>query len=65
MKADADVPRILRMDGVDSFCLDEANKEKISISDIIEKYGRDNSWSHTIINSKSNSATYMSVTWRG
>jgi quercetin dioxygenase-like cupin family protein len=59
MKADADVPRILKMDGIGSFCLDKANEEVVSIPDIIERYGRDISWSHTLINSQSNSATLI------
>ena len=40
MKADADVPRILKMDGVSSFCLDQTNKETANIHEIIERYGR-------------------------
>ena len=59
MKADADVSRILKMDGVGSSCLDQANEEIVSIPEIIERYGRDSSWSHTVINSKSNSATLI------
>ncbi len=59
MKADADVPRILQMDGVSSFCLDQANEEIVSIQGIIELNGRDSSWSHTLINSQSNSATLI------
>lgn len=35
MKADADVPRILKMDGVGSSCLDQANEEIVSIPEII------------------------------
>jgi quercetin dioxygenase-like cupin family protein len=59
MKADADVSRILKMDGVGSSCLDQANEEIVNIPEIIERYGRDSSWSHTVINSKSNSATLI------
>jgi len=59
MKDDADVPRILKMDGVSSFCLDQANREILSIPEIVDRYGRDSSWSHTIINSQSNSATLI------
>jgi mannose-6-phosphate isomerase-like protein (cupin superfamily) len=59
MKADADVSRILKMDGVGSSCLNQANEEIVSIPEIIERYGRDSSWSHTVINSKSNSATLI------
>ena len=59
MKADADVSRILKMDGVGSSCLDQANEEIVNIPEIIERYGRDSSWSHTLINSQSNSATLI------
>ena len=59
MKSDADVPRILKMDGVSSFCFDQTNKETANIQEIIERYGRDCSWSHTLINSPSNSATLI------
>ena len=59
MKSDADVPRILKMDGVDKFCLDQANKEIVSIPELIKLNGRESSWSHTIINTPSNSATLI------
>lgn len=59
MKADADVPRILKMDGVNRFCMDEANQELVHIPDIIAYYGLGSSWSHTVINSESNSATLI------
>ena len=59
MKADADVSRILKMDGVGSSCLNQANEEIVSIPEIIERYGREKSWSHTVINSLSNSATLI------
>lgn len=59
MKRDADVPRILKMDGVGSNCLTEANRPVVHIPDLIRKYGRKKSWSHTVVNSKSNSATLI------
>ncbi len=59
MKADANVPRILEMDGIKNFTGDEANQEVVSIPEIIEKYGRSSSWSHTVVNSESNSATLI------
>lgn len=57
--ADADVPTILKMDGVSRFVLDEANQEVVCLADLIKKYGRASSWSHTVINSASNSATLI------
>lgn len=59
MKSDADVPTILQMDGVSSMCLDKANQEIVSIEAIINSYGTDKSWSHTVINSPSNSSTLI------
>ena len=56
---DADVNRILSDDGVNSINLSEANKEQINISKLIENNGSDVSWSHTVINSPSNSATLI------
>ena len=57
--ADANVKRILSGDGVISNNQDEANKEKVMLSEIIKKNGREQSWSHTVINSSSNSATLI------
>ena len=34
-------------------------KESVNINELIKKYGREQSWSHTIINSESNSATLI------
>jgi quercetin dioxygenase-like cupin family protein len=59
MKSDADVARILEMDGINNFNMDDANQEVINISDIFQKYNLDDSWSHTLINTKSNSATII------
>ncbi len=59
MKSDADVHRILGMDGVKSLNLDEANQEVANIEEIFERYGFESSWSHTLVNSKSNSATLI------
>lgn len=59
MKADANVERILSMDGVSHFVAGSANQEVADIPALIEKYGRDRSWSHTVINSPSNSATLI------
>ena len=59
MKSDADVARILKMDGVSTSIYENANQEVAAIPTIIEKYGRETSWSHTVVNSKSNSATLI------
>ena len=59
LKSDANVPQILKMDGVSNIILDQSNKEAVSLPDLIKKYGTNNSWSHTLINSQSNSATLI------
>ena len=59
MKSDANVERILKMDGVEQFSPDQANQETAHIPQIIENYGRNSSWSHTVVNSPSNSATLI------
>ena len=59
LKSDSDVPQILRMDGVSSVVLDQCNRESVRLQDLIAKYGTDSSWSHTVVNSKSNSATLI------
>lgn len=59
LKSDADVPQILKMDGVSNIILDQSNKEVTYLPDLIKKYGTNNSWSHTLINSQSNSATLI------
>ena len=59
LTSDADVPQILKMDGISNLVLDESNKEVTSIPELIKKYGSLNSWSHTLINSQSNSATLI------
>ena len=56
---DANVARILDGDGVSFNNQDSFNQEKVSIVSLIEKYGRKKSWSHTVINSPSNSATLI------
>jgi quercetin dioxygenase-like cupin family protein len=59
MMEDFLVERILQMDGVDKFCMDKANQELVHVPDIISQYGLKKSWSHTVINSKSNSSTLI------
>ena len=59
LKSDADVPQILKMDGVSNIILDQSNKEVVNVPELIIKYGTNSSWSHTLINSLSNSATLI------
>ena len=56
---DADRLRILLDDGVDNNTMHEFNKERVSIDGIIASNPEDSCWSHTLINSKSNSATLI------
>ena len=59
MKSDADVPNILKYDGVTNSIFDNANQEVVNIPRLIEKYGLKSSWSHTLVNTESNSATLI------
>jgi len=59
MRADTNVPRILRQDGVETSVFDNANREVVSIREIIDRFESNTSWSHTVINSDSNSATLI------
>ena len=59
MKADANVPNILKKDGISLSFFDAANQEVLDLKNLIDKYGRDKSWSHTVIDTKSNSATLI------
>tara|TARA_Y100001970_G_scaffold2704_1_gene3167 strand:+ start:19148 stop:20296 length:1149 start_codon:yes stop_codon:yes gene_type:complete len=56
---DADRERILIEDGVKSNQMFDFNKEKVLIKDIINANSKTESWSHTVINSPSNSATLI------
>ena len=56
---DANVARILDGDGVSFNNQDSFNMEKVSINDIIQNNSKTESWSHTVINSPSNSATLI------
>jgi len=58
-KADADVPNILKKDGIYKTEFDMANKETTHIPDLLKKYGLKSSWSHTLVNTESNSATLI------
>ena len=56
---DADRERILIEDGVSDNNMFNYNKEKVSIDDIINSNPDNKSWSHTVVNSLSNSATLI------
>ena len=56
---DADVKNILKSDGVINNTQDLANKEINTIDMIIQTKPKNQSWSHTVINSDSNSATLI------
>ena len=56
---DSTVSEILKMDGVINNKQSEINKETVSIDDIVKSKPIKESWSHTLINSDSNSATLI------
>lgn len=56
---DADRERILGADGVQTNIMDNFNKELTQIDNIISEMGRNKSWSYTVVNSPSNSATLI------
>ncbi len=55
----SNVGKILKDDGVAMNILEDFNKEKKSVIDIIKKQPKNKSWSYRLINSKSNSATLI------
>ena len=57
--ADADRKRILQQDGVMLNIMDEFNKEISQVNGIIDKYGRESSWSYTLVNSPSTCGTLI------
>ena len=57
--ADADRERILNEDGVNNNILDDFNKEIAHVNEIIDKNGKDTSWSHTLVNSPSTCSTLI------
>ena len=59
MKIDKDVPKILKNDGIKFSVFDQPNQDSINIPDLILKYGRSSSWSHSLIDTESNSATLI------
>jgi CMP-N,N'-diacetyllegionaminic acid synthase len=56
---DADRLQVLLDDGVTNNTMYEYNKERVSIDELINSNPSDRCWSHTLINSKSNSATLI------
>jgi CMP-N-acetylneuraminic acid synthetase/quercetin dioxygenase-like cupin family protein len=56
---DADRERILLADGVVNNTMNQYNKEIASLKEIILSNPKDKSWSHTLVNSPSNSATLI------
>jgi quercetin dioxygenase-like cupin family protein len=56
---DADRLRVLLGDGVTNNTMHEYNKERVSIDEIIATNPIESCWSHTLVNSKSNSATLI------
>ena len=54
-----DRENILVKDGVYNNTMGDYNKEIASVDEIIEKNGRMTSWSHTLVNTESNSATLI------
>lgn len=57
--ADSDRQRILEEDGVMKNIMDKYNKEIADVNSIIEKYGRESSWSYTLVNSPSTCGTLI------
>jgi len=57
--ADANVPEILKADGVEINIMDEHNKLIVKISEIVKKMPKNQSWSYTLINTPSNRATLI------
>ena len=58
-KADANVPNILKKDGIKKSEFSMANQELTHLPDVIKKYGTKSSWSHTLVDTESNSATLI------
>ena len=56
---EVDREAILTKDGVKDNFMYDFNQEIVSVPDIINKNGRSSSWSHTLINTESNSATLI------
>ena len=57
--ADSDRQRILKQDGVMLNIMDKFNQEIAHMDDIIDHYGRNSSWSYTLVNSPSTCGTLI------
>lgn len=58
-KSDACVPDILKSDGIAKSFFNQKNQSLASLPDLIKKYGTEESWSHTLVDTESNSATLI------
>jgi len=58
-RVEIDREAILTQDGVKENNMNDYNREIVSVYEIIEKNGRSSSWSHTLVNSESNSSTLI------
>jgi CMP-N-acetylneuraminic acid synthetase/quercetin dioxygenase-like cupin family protein len=56
---EADRDLILKMDGVGKRSMSDFNLDVVAINDIISRHGRTSSWAHTVVDSKSNTATLI------
>ena len=56
---DAERNRILEMDGVKTRSMDECNKEQVHVPDIINHFGREKAWAHTLVDSPSTTSTLI------
>lgn len=59
LHVEVDRESILKNDGVKFNDMNDFNKEIVSIPEIIDRNGRESSWSHTLVNTESNSATLI------
>ncbi len=60
MRSEADVPSILKIDGVEQSNFDQENQPIVYIPELISGKNSDRSWCHRLVNTESNSATLIS-----
>lgn len=60
LKAETDVPDILRRDGVISNDMENENKPLVNLKKIIDSQDNSKSWSRRVVNTENNSATLIS-----
>ncbi|MDM7860132.1 cupin domain-containing protein [Alteromonas sp. ASW11-36] len=58
--SEADVPSILKIDGIEQADFDHENAPHVHIPDLIAAKNNTNSWCHRLVNTESNSATLIS-----